>query len=106
VRGRVHALACRAHAADLILSTFRTNGLLLAAVLREEFGLTAARKGGRLARSSRLWTADYEAGARNPVSVRTTLTRPSRSVSMSMPRTTGLPGGPKRHGMAAVSELV
>ena len=48
----------------------------------------------------------YEAGARNPISVRTTLTRPSRNVSMSMPRTAGLPAGPKRQGMAAVSELV
>lgn len=39
-------------------------------------------------------SAHYEAGARNPMRVRTTLTRPSRNVSMSMPRTAGLPGGP------------
>jgi hypothetical protein len=43
---------------------------------------------------SRWWIVHYEAGARNPISVRTTLTRPSRNVSMSMPRTAGLPGGP------------
>ena len=33
------------------------------------------------------------------ISVRTTLTRPSRTVSMSIPRTTGLPGGPKRQAL-------
>jgi hypothetical protein len=37
--------------------------------------------------------------------VRTTLTLPSRTVSMSIPRTTGLLGGPKRQGWTAVSGL-
>src|SRR5580704_4735100 len=46
-------------------------------------------------------------GVRSPGSVsekpRTALTLPSRSVSTSIPRSAGLPGGPNRQGWAAVS---
>jgi hypothetical protein len=37
------------------------------------------------------------------IKVSTALTRPSRIVRTSSPRATGLPGGPKRHAIAAVS---
>ena len=46
--------------------------------------------------------ADH-ASVSGAINVRTTLTRPSRIVRISIPRATGLPGGPRRHASAALS---